>query len=208
MAAQVNGFFPGELLPTTTLGGCIDVFENAWPNPKETIEAMEKECNTLDSGARWERAGTIGDGVNQTKRTNYLIPVTEAALKSNSVVAQNVHNQMYMVLLAATIPYARKHDIDQMFHEGYSMLRYTGGQEYKAHADGTTAMGRAISAIVYLNDDFEGGEVEFVNFGVKIKPKPGMLLLFPSTYPYTHIAHPVISGTKYAIVTWIHDRPL
>jgi predicted 2-oxoglutarate/Fe(II)-dependent dioxygenase YbiX len=61
---------------------------------------------------------------------------------------------------------------------------------------------------VYLNDDYEGGEVEFVNFGIKIKPQPGMLLLFPSTYPYAHIAHPVTSGVKYAIVTWIHDRPL
>jgi predicted 2-oxoglutarate/Fe(II)-dependent dioxygenase YbiX len=86
------------------------------------------------------------------------------------------------------------------------MLRYKGGQQYKAHADGTTADGRSVSAIVYLNNDYEGGEVEFVNFGVKIKPEPGMLLLFPSNYPYTHIAHPVISGTKYAIVTWMKDR--
>jgi predicted 2-oxoglutarate/Fe(II)-dependent dioxygenase YbiX len=113
-----------------------------------------------------------------------------------------------MLLLAATIPYARKHDIDELYHEGYNMLRYSTGQEYKAHADGGTGLGRAISAIVYLNDDYEGGEVEFVNFGVKIKPKPGMLLLFPSTYPYTHVAHPVKDGIKYAIVTWIHDRPL
>jgi len=205
MTVQVNGFFPGELLPTETVAGCVDIFRNAWANPEETIKAMEKECNTLNSGARWERAGTIGSGVNQTKRTNYLTLVSETALKFGNPVSQNVHNQMYMLLLAATIPYAQKHDIDDMFHEGYQMLRYSGGQEYKAHADGSTGDGRAISAILYLNDEFEGGEVEFVNFGVKIKPEPGMLLLFPSTYPYTHIAHPVTSGT---IVTWIHDRPL
>jgi predicted 2-oxoglutarate/Fe(II)-dependent dioxygenase YbiX len=88
------------------------------------------------------------------------------------------------------------------------MLRYRGGQEYKAHFDGTTGSGRSVSAIVYLNNDYEGGHVEFTNFGVKIKPEPGMLLLFPSNYAYTHIAHPVTDGTKYAIVTWLHDRPL
>ena len=207
MAEHINGIFPGVLLPTKTVGGCIDIFESAWPNPKETINLMETECNDINSGVKWERAGTFGYGTNQTHRTNYITGITDNALKDNSI-SQNIHNQMYMLLLATTISYAKKHDIDQLQHEGYSMLRYSGGQEYKAHADGTTATGRAISAIVYLNDDYEGGEVEFVNFDIKIKPKAGMLLLFPSTYPYTHIAHPVTSGTKYAIVTWIHDRPL
>ena len=36
----------------------------------------------------------------------------------------------------------------------------------------------------------------------------GMVILFPSNYAYRHIAHPVTSGTKYAIVTWIKDRSL
>ena len=196
------------LQPTRTVGGCIDIFENVWPDPKGTIELMEKECNDVESGVRWKRAGTIGAGVNQKHRTNYLTEITANARDYDNLVCQSIHNQMYSLLTSTTIPYAQKHDIDQLQHEEYSMLRYSGGQEYKAHADGTTATGRAVSAILYLNDDYEGGEVEFVNFDVKIKPKPGMLLLFPSTYPYTHIAHPVKSGTKYAIVTWIHDRPL
>ena len=208
MAQMIAGIFPGELYPTRTLAGCIDVFEDAWPDPKGTIEAVEKECASLDSGMNWYRAGTMGHGANQNIRTNYQTGITETALTVGNSIAQNIHNQMYLLLAASTVPYARKHDIDQLHHEGYNMLRYSGGQEYKAHADGTTAGGRAVSAILYLNDDYEGGEVEFVNFGVKIKPKAGMLLLFPSNYPYTHIAHPVTSGTKYAIVTWIHDRPL
>jgi len=121
---------------------------------------------------------------------------------------QNIHTQMYLLLLATTVPYAKKHDINFLLHEDYNMLKYRGGQGYVAHADGSTETGRAVSAILYLNNEFEGGEVEFVNFGVTIKPQPGMLLLFPSTYPYTHIAHPVTSGVKYAIVTWIKDRQI
>ena len=88
------------------------------------------------------------------------------------------------------------------------MLKYPISTEYKQHYDGSTSSGRSISAIVYLNDDYKGGEIEFPNFNVKIKPESGMLILFPSNYAYTHIAHPVTSGTKYAIVTWIHDRPI
>ena len=67
-------------------------------------------------------------------------------------------------------------------------------------------IGRSVSAICYLNDDYEGGELEFVNFKLKIKPQAGMMILFPSNFAYMHIAHPVTSGTKYAMVTWIRDR--
>jgi len=208
MATQIHGLFPGELLPSTTVAGCVDIFENAWPNPKETIEMVESECAKIGSGMAWSRATTIGQGIHQNIRTNYHLGITEAGSTYDNPVAHTVHNQMYVLLLSTTLPYSRKHDIEYMQHEPYNMLKYSGGQEYKAHADGTTETGRAISAIVYLNDEFEGGEVEFVNFGVKIKPEPGMLLLFPSTYPYTHIAHPVTSGTKYALVTWIHDRAI
>jgi predicted 2-oxoglutarate/Fe(II)-dependent dioxygenase YbiX len=206
MISQVNGLFPGELQPDATVAGCIDVYENAWPNPLETIKMIENETLNPDSGISWTRATTIGQGINQEARTNYHLGITHAAQESGNPAAQNVHNQMYLLLLASTIPYAKKHGVEEMYHDNYNMLRYRGGQEYKAHSDGETSTGRSISAIVYLNDDYKGGEVEFVNFGIKIKPEPGMLLLFPSNYAYRHIAHPVTDGTKYAIVTWIKDR--
>ena len=199
-------FYPGKLQPDATVAGCIDIFENAWPNTEETISLIEQECANPESGISWTRAVTLGAGIYQNKRTNYHTNITFAAEVNNSL-AQSIHNQMYVLLLAATGPYREKYGItENLTHEDYSLLRYRGGQEYKAHYDGGTSTARSVSAIVYLNDDYEGGEVEFTNFGVKIKPQPGMLLLFPSNYAYTHIAHPVTSGTKYAIVTWLQDR--
>ena len=209
MVNYVNGLFPGDLSPTKTLGGAIDVFSNVWPNTEDTIALVEDECSNPNSGVSWRRAATIGDGLNQKHRTNYELPVTDLALHGNNPAMQNVHNQFFTLLLAATAQYYDKHRIDQvMVHESYSLLRYQGGQEYKAHYDGDTASGRAVSAILYLNGDFEGGEVEFVNFNLKLKPEAGTLLLFPSNYAYRHLAHPVTSGTKYALVTWIKDRKI
>ena len=209
MSFHINGLFLGTLSPSTTVGGCIEIFENSWPDPEGTIKAIENECVTPSSGMSWARAETIGQGVNQTARTNYNLSLTQSAKIGNNSVAQDVHNQYYTLLLAASSSYAKRYGFDEpMFHEEYNVLRYTGGQEYKAHYDGGTNTGRAISAILYLNSEFEGGEIEFTNFKVKIKPQPGMLIIFPSNYAYTHIAHPVTSGTKYAIVTWIKDRTL
>ena len=87
------------------------------------------------------------------------------------------------------------------------MIKYNVGDAYPKHYDGPTRLGRHISAILYLNDDYEGGELYFPLFDITIKPMKGMLILFPSNYAYQHEALPVTAGTKYAIVTWMHDRP-
>ena len=204
----IGKFFPGKLLPSQTVAGCIDIYENAWPNPEETIRLLEEEVLNPESGINWSKAGTIGQGEDQNARTNLNMGLTYFASNGNAV-AQNIHNQMYVLLIASLESYRERYGIDeQLWHEGYNILKYRGGDEYKAHYDGGTSTRRSVSAIVYLNNDYEGGEVEFTNFGIKIKPEPGMLLLFPSNYAYTHIAHPVKSKTKYAIVTWTHDQPM
>lgn len=205
---MINGMFPGVVKPTETVAGCIDIFEDIWPFPEETIQMLEEEVEDKTSGLSWRKAETLGGGINQKARTNYNMGITYEAELGNPA-AQNIHNQMHMLLLATTIDYTHRYDIHEpLWHEEYNILKYSHGQQYHAHYDGATENGRSLSAIVYLNDEYEGGEVEFVNFNIKIKPKPGMLLLFPSNYAYRHIAHPVTSGTKYAIVTWLHDRPL
>lgn len=204
-----NGLFPGELKPSTNVGGCIDIFENAWPDPARTIQMLEAESAKPDSGVAWSKATTWGNGNKQNYRTNMAIGVSDCAMVYNNAPCQNVHNQFYMMLLAASIPYAERYSISEsLYHEGYNVLKYGPGQEYKVHYDGTTSIGRIISAICYLNDDYEGGELEFPNYNVKIKPQAGMLILFPSTYPYAHVAHPVTKGNKYAIVSWIRDVPI
>lgn len=209
MAQIINGLFPGELYPDATVGGCIDIYENAWPDPQFAIDILEDSCADPESGVSWQRAETIGGGINQSIRTNYNLNVTHMAEATGNQAAANIHNQFYTMLLASVGPYAKKYGINEFFyHEHYTVLRYRGGQEYNAHYDGGTNIGRCISAICYLNNDYEGGEIEFVNFGIKIKPEPGMLILFPSNYAYTHIAHPVTDGTKYAVVTWIKDRQI
>ena len=209
MAMPINGFFPGELLPDTTIAGCIDIFENAWPNPKETIKMAETAYQDSNGDILWYRAPTVNEGTRQNSRTNKVLGITDAAMIHDNPKCQAIHNQFNMLLLAATLPYLKKYHIgENIWHEPYDLLRYQQGEEYKPHYDGGTGMGRAISALVYLNDDYEGGEIEFLNFGVTIKPQPGMMILFPSNYAYRHKAHPVVSGTKYALVTWLRDRNL
>jgi predicted 2-oxoglutarate/Fe(II)-dependent dioxygenase YbiX len=209
MALLVNNLFPGHIEPDTVVGGCIDIFENAWPNWAETIQAVEQQVKNTDSGVYWERAETMNLGPFQNHRTNQVMEISHLANVAENTLLQNVHNQMNLLLLAATNSYSKRYGINEGFwHEGYNLLKYSQGQQYQAHYDGGTAVGRAVSAIIYLNSDYEGGHLEFPNFKIKIKPEPGMLILFPSNYAYKHVAHPVTNGTKYALVTWIKDRQM
>jgi hypothetical protein len=45
---------------------------------------------------------------------------------------------------------------------------------------------------LYLNDDFDGGELEFKNLPIKIKPKAGMLAVIPGGDEYSHRVNKVL----------------
>ena len=201
------GLFSGDIQPNEILAGSIHVYYDVWPNYDETISMLEEVTKDPESGIRWSRAVTLGNN-NSQKRTNLDLGVTRSALETGNYILKEIHNQMFLLLVSTAVPYSNKFDTGSLWHEYYNALKYSGGTEYKAHADGDTATQRSVSAIIYLNDNYEGGELEFVHFGIKVKPKAGSLFLFPSNYAYTHIAHPVTSGTKYALVTWLQDQPL
>lgn len=63
---------------------------------------------------------------------------------------------------------------------------------------------RQVSVIIYLNDVEDGGCTVFPHYDMSVKPKKGLVLLFPSFFMYTHRAEPPKSGPKYVVVTWLH----
>lgn len=106
--------------------------------------------------------------------------------------------------------------------ETVHVVKYEIGGEYKTHHDffhpgesyyeNEMKRGgqRIKSALVYLNDDFTGGETEFPRIGIKVTPKKGKLVLWDNMledgnldYDSLHAGLPVISGTKYIAVIWI-----
>jgi hypothetical protein len=82
------------------------------------------------------------------------------------------------------------------------VMRYEKGSFFKNHKDDGPMFDRTVSVIVYLNDDFVGGEIEFPGFNVLHKPRAGDVLFFPSSYVYNHNIKEVTEGTRYAVVNW------
>lgn len=92
--------------------------------------------------------------------------------------------------------------------EGGSILRYKVGKSYGWHADEVVARLydrpciRRVSAVLYLNDDFEGGGTEFVD-GTLRKGSPGECVVFPSSPLYIHRGQEVTEGVKYVVTSWM-----
>lgn len=97
--------------------------------------------------------------------------------------------------------YQSMYNINMEFMEAVNYVRYGPGQHFAVHSDHGFSYNCTLSSVMYLNDDYEGGELWFPYLDVKVKPKIGDIFLFPSTFIYAHAAMPVLSGTKYSAVT-------
>ena len=55
---------------------------------------------------------------------------------------------------------------------------------------------------VYLNDDFDGGETEFLYQQRREEAVAGDVLMFPAAITHTHRGNPPLGGNKYLATSW------
>jgi len=65
----------------------------------------------------------------------------------------------------------------------------------------------SVTVTMYLNDDYEGGEISFydavANKVYKYKPKPGDITVFPSFEPFYHGVLPMTGGPRYLVRSFL-----
>ncbi|HHX83501.1 MAG TPA: 2OG-Fe(II) oxygenase [Pseudomonadaceae bacterium] len=117
--------------------------------------------------------------------------------------------------------------IAQTQMEGLAVLMYQEGDEFSEHVDyfdQESALGKAevselgqriLTFMVYLNDDYEGGETVFPELGITHKGKAGEGIYFVTARdsgegdPRTrHAGLPVGSGNKWVLSQYFRSKPL
>jgi hypothetical protein len=94
--------------------------------------------------------------------------------------------------------------------EKYAILFHTDRHEHRIHMAGGKQI---ITFTFYLNDNYEGGEVEFIdeakNQLFTYKPGAGDITVFPSGLPFWHSAKAVTSGENKiflrVFINWEHS---
>lgn len=97
-----------------------------------------------------------------------------------------------------------------LYADVINFARWPVGYELHPHADAENPDGsphpfpwRALAAVLYLNDDYGGGEIYFPNLGLQLKPRPGTLVVFPGTLKYLHGVRPVTSGMRHTLAAFL-----
>ena len=177
----------------------------------------DEECKAfIEVGKdKVERSTVISDGEHEVhaSRTSYNCWVPHDA---NEIVHES--SKRFSILAKMPINNA----------EQYQLVFYGPGNEYKPHFDAfdkNTEEGRnnwfpggqrVLTALAYLNDVEEGGETDFPDVGVSIKPNKGDVVIFHNCIEGTSDIHPkalhggspVIKGEKWAVNLWFRQEAI
>jgi prolyl 4-hydroxylase len=114
---------------------------------------------------------------------------------------KNIYNDTVERLVKCLQDYESRYNIRMDYMEAINYVRYGTGQHFGVHTDHGFSYNCTVSSVMYLNDDYGGGELWFPFLNCTYTPSHGDIVFFPSTYIYAHASKPVTSGVKYAAVT-------
>jgi len=173
--------------------------------PQENIEELMLLTNNKDTSHATIINNEKEDGSDtdlEVRNTLWYHITEEAAKNLQQAVAGCFVNYV-----------APKYNCQFKLYEPVQFLGYPVGGHYKSHNDGEhfnyetrqweRTMERDVSFLFYLNDQYGGGELEFTDLGLTIKPKKGMMIAFPSYHEFAHKVHPVTWGHRYSLVCWV-----
>jgi len=100
-------------------------------------------------------------------------------LNSYSILKDGLAHTFFQLKMQKTLP-----------KQGYHIWHY--------ERDDRKTTNRITSFLLYLND-VDGGETEFLYQSIRVAPKTGTMIIFPSSYTHTHRGNPPLSGEKYIV---------
>lgn len=202
---------------------------NVYPNTikdTEKIISMLKDSEFNIGGKyyfnEWQKWYEIGTMMN----TNMPDDGQKLSLEYNEEHAKEQKNfieQIQNAFYRCTEDYLKEYGvtIPNPTHSGISLCKYnptknpeffalayhTDTHEFDAESPGPKFR---LTCTVYLNDDYEGGEISFLNEEdaevVTWRPRAGDVIVFPSGQPFFHGVHPVLSGNRYIVRLWWYEE--
>lgn len=178
--------------------GVAFIIEHAKRQKKEDLSVFDPEQSN--------KSGNTKFSVDKKIRDTQMIDLEDIASEIIDLyrnVVLNVINPFYEFEV-------KDSELPQLLHYGID-------GHYMPHCDGESlwkppgnepliwrkSTDRDLSTVLFLNDDFEGGDFVFPELRVRVRPEPGMLVCFPSTHEYLHGVEPVTKGTRYSMVNWM-----
>ena len=185
----------------------LNIYENAISKEKcnSYINTLESKLNGQTKYS-WKEA-TVTNSTKPIKSardcSDFKYKHTDLGpINHENVELIEMHQDLYNIVKSCVDDYANYWGINVIYYEAFNFVKYNcPGQQFKIHADHGPAYNTTVSVVVYLNEDYEGGELYFPRLDKLVyKPKVGDIAIFPSNYIYEHASRDMIEGIKYSVV--------
>ena len=169
-------------------------------------------CNEIiaffESNKNLQKQGVSGAGLNLDIKKTTDISISPNNLENPKF---EIFNQYISELHQCFLDYQNQWPfLKSMFSKGdipsFNVQKYLPGDHFaRLHSERTSlsTLHRLFAWMTYLNDVDDGGETNFNHYGIKIKPKIGKTLIWPSEWTHAHTGEILKSGTKYIVTGWI-----
>lgn len=180
----------------------IRVYNNVIPKKlcKEIVKLFEASPEYQDAGK------TASGYVNEDFKIT-----TDIHLPMDNKQWKEIDDKLSICVRKAITRYVKDNKLNgficgQFKDTGYVFQRYlpNNKDQFRWHSDCSSlaVCNRALAAVFYLNDVEEGGETEFRDNDLVVKPKAGSVLLFPPNFTTIHRGKKTKSGPKYIMTTF------
>lgn len=160
------------------------------------IDYCETACFSRSRVVHWQN----GEEINRV----------DSKIRSSSSVVLDDRQHPILSRLYQFVAEAEGVNISNI--ETIQCVRYKKHQKFQPHFDAGLNLPRRVTYLLYLNDNFEGGETIFPMLNLTISPQRGSCLRFDSCDAYgrilwvsEHGGLPVSKGVKYALNIWIRS---
>ena len=157
----------------------------------DLIESTENELNDTSLISSWHEWTSS----NMDHKFGYRKVTNPSMIQ----VASEEVSELYLTLMNALDlvgeDYSKSLNIPKGVSAPISISKYLANEYMGPHADEGDPRAH-FSAVLYLNDNYQGGGLGFPNQDIFIQPKAGSIIVFPSVQPYVHDPKPA-DGVKY-----------
>jgi hypothetical protein len=209
------------------LGHGILYIEDAFPKAKEFVDAMEDPSNVnrvIPDWEKWVDKGYDGKKYVATRqgslkqinwdysinKNNTMWPRKEviATHSQDHEQADKILNMIHEPLLEALEVWYEKTGNEKFdwISKNYIIKKYDTGKQIPSHADRNDDKFHTFdwTALIYLNDDYTGGELYFDDLDITLSPSAGSIIFFSTDE--IHTAREVLTGHKYFMFFYIHTQ--
>jgi len=169
-------------------------------------ELCDRILNEYKNCDGWEEARIGGHIVDKSIRNVKNINISHSEIiQHNHDTRRQLDSDLYEVVAKLLANYTEIAPHTTIVNDsGYILLEYSEGCFYTQHTDHFDSNPRSISCSLNLNDDYTGGEFTFFDDELSYTLGKGDVIMFPSNFMYPHAIKPILTGTRYSIITWFN----